>query len=376
VPLLLGSLALFVGLRRAPGTFGLGFFLARVALGVGLVLLRLTFSAEVVAAGHLSDDLFGLALDTLDGAFDGLLGSTVLSHAISSLSGRPAQVQQWIWDADCVHPLASRAGPSVNAALLTNSPMRFRTGEPGNPRLMGASPNSTTSVHFSSAPAVLFDVDGTLVDSNYLHVHAWQRAFNQAGFDVEAWRIHRSIGMDGSLLARSLTGDQSGDVVDRLKHAHAQFYRQTVEMLRPLPGARALLDKVAALGLQVVLATSAPEDELSVLREVLGHDDILSAVTSSADVDTAKPQPDIVDVALQRAGVTADRAVFVGDTIWDIRAASRAGVSCVCVRSGGIARHELEAEGASAVFDNPRQLLEEVAATPIAALTATAGGAR
>lgn len=223
---------------------------------------------------------------------------------------------------------------------------------------------------------MLFDVDGTLVDSNYLHVHAWQRAFTQAGFDVEAWRTHRSIGMDGSILVRSLTGDQSGDVVDRLKHAHADFYRQTAEMLRALPGARALLDEVAALGLQVVLATSAPEDELSVLREVLGRDDILSAVTSSADVDTAKPQPDIVQVALQRAGVTADRAVFVGDTIWDIRAATRAGVSCVCVRSGGIGRHELEAEGASAVFDNPRQLLEELATTPIAALTAGAGGAR
>jgi HAD superfamily hydrolase (TIGR01509 family) len=209
---------------------------------------------------------------------------------------------------------------------------------------MSASPNSTTSARHSSAPAVLFDVDGTLVDSNYLHVHAWQRAFSQAGFDVEAWRIHRSIGMDGSILARSLTGEKSGDVLDRLKQAHAQFYRQTAEMLRTLPGASALLDEVAARGLQVVLATSAPEDELSILREVLGRDDILSAVTSSADVDTAKPQQDIVEVALQRAGVTADRAVFVGDTIWDIRAASRAGVSCVCVRSGGIAQQELKAE--------------------------------
>ena len=169
-----------------------------------------------------------------------------------------------------------RAGPSVNAALMADSPTPFRTGARGNPRLMGASRNSTTSARSSSAPAVLFDVDGTLVDSNYLHVHAWQRAFTQAGFDVEAWRTHRSIGMDGSILVRSLTGDQSGDVVDRLKHAHADFYRQTAEMLRALPGARALLDEVAALGLQVVLATSAPEDELSVLREVLGRDDILS----------------------------------------------------------------------------------------------------
>jgi HAD superfamily hydrolase (TIGR01509 family) len=130
----------------------------------------------------------------------------------------------------------------------------------------------------------------------------------------------------------SLSGDLPGDVVERLQHAHAQFYRETVEMLRALPGATALLDEVAALGLQVVLATSAPKDELSILRQVFGRDDILSAVSSSADVDAAKPRPDIVGMALQRAGVTADRAVFVGDTIWDIRAAGRASVSCVCAQ--------------------------------------------
>jgi HAD superfamily hydrolase (TIGR01509 family) len=190
---------------------------------------------------------------------------------------------------------------------------------------------------------------------------------------VEAWRIHRSIGRDGSTLVPSLSGDLPGDVVERLQHAHAQFYRETVEMLRALPGATALLDEVAALGLQVVLATSAPKDELSILRQVFGRDDILSAVSSSADVDAAKPRPDIVGMALQRAGVTADRAVFVGDTIWDIRAAGRASVSCVCARSGGIARQELEGEGAAAVFDNPHQLFEEIPTTPIAALTATAG---
>lgn len=136
-----------------------------------------------------------------------------------------------------------------------------------------------------------------------------------------------------------------------------------------------MLDAVAGFGLQVVLATSAPEDELSTLREVLGRDDIVSAVTSSADVDTAKPQPDIVENALQRAGVTAARAVL-GDTVWDIRAAGRAGERCLCVLTGGIAREELEAEGAAAVFDDPQQLVEDIRTTPIAALTATAGWTR
>jgi HAD superfamily hydrolase (TIGR01509 family) len=184
-------------------------------------------------------------------------------------------------------------------------------------------------------PAVLFDIDGTLVDSNYLHVHAWQRAFTELGLEVQSWRIHRCIGMDGSTLIEELG---SGDLADpkQAKELHSRFYAETAGLLRPLPGARALLDAVADMGLQVVLATSAPEDELSILRKVLERDDIVSALTSSADVDTAKPEPDIVRVALDRAGVGPDQAVFVGDTTWDVEAAARAGVECVCLRSGGI----------------------------------------
>ena len=214
------------------------------------------------------------------------------------------------------------------------------------------------------APAVLFDIDGTLVDSNYLHVHAWQRAFTELGLEVESWRIHRCIGMDGSSLIEELG---SGDVEDpgRAKELHCRFYGETVGLLRPLPGARALLDAVAEMGLQVVLATSAPEDELSILRKVLERDDVVSALTSSGDVDTAKPEPDIVRVALNRAGVGADQAVFVGDTTWDVAAAARAGVECVCLRSGGISRDELEYAGATAVFENPRDLLEHVGDTRI-----------
>ena len=174
---------------------------------------------------------------------------------------------------------------------------------------------SDNSQHDAS-PAVLFDVDGTLVDSNYLHVHAWQRAFMTEGVTVEAWRIHRCIGMDGSALVKTLSDDADDDVRNRLKDGHSRYYQETASMLTPLPGARELLHRISDLGLQVVLATSAPEDELAMLREVLDCDDIVSAVTSSRDVDTAKPKPDIVHVALGRAGVTADRAVFIGDAVW------------------------------------------------------------
>lgn len=148
----------------------------------------------------------------------------------------------------------------------------------------------------SRSPAVLFDIDGTLVDSNYLHVHAWARAFSDVGIAADAWRIHRSIGMDGSTLVKTLSGDA--------------------------------------------------DDELSILREVLDRDNLVSEMTLSADVDTAKPKPDIINVALDRAGATDDRAVFVGDSVWDAETCRRAGIPSIGVLSGDISREELIAGGA------------------------------
>ncbi|OBF25387.1 HAD family hydrolase [Mycobacterium sp. ACS4331] len=218
------------------------------------------------------------------------------------------------------------------------------------------------------APAVLFDVDGTLVDSNYVHVHAWVRAFAAEDVPVEAWRIHRSIGMDGDTLLQTLAGDESDEVRRRLKERHSLFHREASGLLRPLPGARELLHHLAHDGAQVVLATSAPEDELAILRDVLDCDDVVTAVTSSADVDTAKPEPDIIAVALDRVGATADRAVFIGDAVWDMQACVRAGLRCIGVRSGGVGDELLEA-GAESVFDNAQDLLDHLASTPISTLT-------
>ena len=231
----------------------------------------------------------------------------------------------------------------------------FRLRRPGNSATM-------------AAPAVLFDIDGTLVDSNYLHVHAWQRAFSQAGLEVESWRVHRRIGMDGSTLLDELVPDASDDAIAGVKDLHSRFYRETTDLLRPFSGALQLLDMVAAMGLQVVLATSAPEDELAVLRKVLDRDEIVSAITSAEDVDTAKPKPDIVEVALKRAVVGADRAVFVGDTVWDIRAASGAAVACICVETGGIDRLRLQDEGAVALYAGPRDLADHLNESPIGRL--------
>jgi HAD superfamily hydrolase (TIGR01509 family) len=225
-------------------------------------------------------------------------------------------------------------------------------------------PHSTAG----SAPAVLFDIDGTLVDSNYLHVHAWHRSFADEGLTVESWRVHRSIGMDGSTLLDTLVPDADEDARKRLKEGHSRYYMEDKGLLRLLPGARALLERVKELGLQVVLATSAPEDELAVLREVLDSEDIYSAMTSGEDVDTAKPQPDIVNIAMDRAGVDAGRAVFVGDAVWDIEACERAGVTSIGVLSGGVSRGELTESGASAVFENAEDLRTHLDDSPVAAL--------
>ena len=124
-------------------------------------------------------------------------------------------------------------------------------------------------------PAVLFDVDGTLVDSNYLHVHAWYRAFDEANVEVEAWRIHRSIGMDGSTLVSSLAEGARSRRKDLHSRYYQRYYQETVPLLRPSSGARELLNAVDELGLQTVLATSAPDDELSILRKVLASDDLV-----------------------------------------------------------------------------------------------------
>jgi HAD superfamily hydrolase (TIGR01509 family) len=224
----------------------------------------------------------------------------------------------------------------------------------------------TADVNQSSA--VLFDIDGTLVDSNYLHVHAWYRAFEEVGQAVEAWRIHRSIGMDGSTLLATLAERADDETRSRAKDLHSRYYKETATLLRPLPGARELLRRVKALGLQVVFATSAPDDELEILRKVLDSDDVVDAMTSSKDVDTAKPKPDIIEVALDRAGADAAHAVFVGDAVWDVEACERAGVPTIAVLSGGVSRGELENAGAKGVFENAQELYDHLEDTPIAAL--------
>lgn len=208
--------------------------------------------------------------------------------------------------------------------------------------------------------AVLFDIDGTLVDSNYLHVEAWQHAFAELGAPADAWRVHRAIGQDAARLLHSLVGERDDDWYERAKQLHAEYYADLAPRLRALPGARDLLRAVAERDVRVVLATSAPESEFALLRRALDADRWVYAHTSADDVGTAKPDPEVVAVALERAGVEPAEAVFVGDSTWDMIAADRAGVAAVAVRSGGVSDFELGAAGARAVYDDPADLLAKL----------------
>jgi HAD superfamily hydrolase (TIGR01509 family) len=206
--------------------------------------------------------------------------------------------------------------------------------------------------------AALFDVDGTLVDTNYLHAVTWWEAFAQAGHVVPMAEIHRAIGMgSGLMLNKLLSQDRDKDDDRDIRTAHSALYATYRSRLRPLPGAAELLRACKRHGLAVVLASSADEPEFNMLRAALDAEDAIDAATFSGDVEASKPAPDLVQVALDKAGVLAGEAVFTGDTVWDVRACQKAGVPCIGLLSGGISRDELTAAGAAEIYPGPGDLL-------------------
>ena len=207
-------------------------------------------------------------------------------------------------------------------------------------------------------PAALFDVDGTLADTNYLHAVTWWEAFDQAGHVVPMAEIHRAIGMgSGLLLDKLLPADRDKDQDPDIRTAHSALYSTYWSRLRPLPGAADLLRACKRRGLTVVLASSADEPEFKALRAALDVEDAIDEATFSGDVEASKPAPDLVQVALEKAGGPAERAVFTGDTVWDVEACRKAGVPCIGLLSGGVSRDELMSAGAAEVYPGPRDLL-------------------
>lgn len=205
-------------------------------------------------------------------------------------------------------------------------------------------------------PGVVFDVDGTLVDTNYLHVVAWARAFQEAGIDgVPQAEVHRRVGMSGGRLVEELVGPGHDELGERQAEQFALLRKE----IRPLPGAADLLRGVADKGWRVVLATSSKQDVLDALLAPLDADDAIHETVTADDVDEAKPDPEVFESALEKGAIDPARAVVVGDTVWDVKAASSAGLPCVCVATGGIESSLLLSAGAVAVYDTPRALWEQ-----------------
>jgi HAD superfamily hydrolase (TIGR01509 family) len=219
--------------------------------------------------------------------------------------------------------------------------------------------------------AVLFDVDGTLVDSSYIHTLAWWRAFRQAGYDVPMASIHRSVGMGGDRILDSLLpADRDTSEDSTIMTSHAAVFSTFWPSLRPLDGAKELLAQCHDNGLAVALASSARERDLEALRATIGADAFIDAATSSTDAQESKPAPDILVAALKALGVQASDSVYVGDAVWDIYAAGKLDIPTIGLTSGGTSEAELRDAGAVEIYASPRDLLENLGTSMIGKLSA------
>jgi HAD superfamily hydrolase (TIGR01509 family) len=215
----------------------------------------------------------------------------------------------------------------------------------------------------ADSPALLFDLDGTLVDSVYQHVLSWQDAMRDEGIELSVWRVHRRIGMSGGLfldaLAREIGKPISPDQAHRLRQSHAQHFLSRSVDVRALPGARALLEQLTERGAPWAIATSGRRTTAAVGLSHLGLAEHVPVVTRD-DVVHAKPDPDLFLEAARRLGVDPSSCFVVGDSVWDMLAAQRARSLGVGLLSGGYGREELVNAGAYRVYDDPRDLLDHL----------------
>lgn len=212
----------------------------------------------------------------------------------------------------------------------------------------------------------MFDVDGTLVDSNDAHADAWVEAFTRHGVKVDWLKVRRCIGMGGDKLMPEVSGlDEESPQGSKIAQARGEiFKRDFLPRIKPLRDAKKLVAAVKALGYTAVAASSAQQDELTPLLQIAGADWLMDAATSSDDAAESKPEPDIVVAALKRARARASEAIMIGDTPYDVEAATRAGVKIIGFRSGGWGDADLE--GAVAIYDGPWDLLERLEDSPLA----------
>jgi HAD superfamily hydrolase (TIGR01549 family) len=212
--------------------------------------------------------------------------------------------------------------------------------------------------------AAILDVDGTLVDTNYHHAIAWYRAFRRHDVTPQVWRIHRHIGMGGDQLVGAVAGD---DVEERLgddiREAEGEIYMSMIDEVQVFDGARELIAELGEIADSVVLASSAKEHEVDHYLDLLDARELATDWTTSADVDSTKPQPDLVHAAMDK--VDADSGLMIGDTSWDCQAAARAGIPAVAVMTGGFAASELREAGAVEVFGGLGELRDALGELPV-----------
>jgi HAD superfamily hydrolase (TIGR01509 family) len=207
------------------------------------------------------------------------------------------------------------------------------------------------------ARVVVLDVDGTLMDTNYLHTEAWARAFERVGPRVPRAKLHKQVGKGAGLLIREFVDDE--ERIEKIQALHSEFYRELQEYGHPLPGAKELITSLKERGYDVWFVTSAKDEELEHHMRELEAENSIDGVVNSSAVENPKPAPDIFEEALRRAGATADETVAVGDAVWDVEAAREAGIRTVAVLSGGAYHKEaLEEVGAVAVYEDCAALLD------------------
>jgi HAD superfamily hydrolase (TIGR01549 family) len=215
-----------------------------------------------------------------------------------------------------------------------------------------------------SKPAAILDIDGTLVDTNYQHTVAWYRAFLQSGKVMPLWRIHRLIGMGGDQLVAALAGEEfDAEHGDDVRAAEKVLYMALIDEVRPFADARALLEHLKAQGHAVVLASSAKPDEVEHYLDLLDARELADAWTTSGDVEKTKPEPDLVNSALEKVG--GGPAVMIGDSVYDAEAAGNAGIETIAVLTGGFSDSELLKAGARIVFASIVELRECLSWTPL-----------
>jgi HAD superfamily hydrolase (TIGR01509 family) len=214
--------------------------------------------------------------------------------------------------------------------------------------------------------AAVLDIDGTLIDSNDAHAQAWVDVGKEMGYDIDFAHVRGLIGKGGDKVLPEITGlEDESDEAEKLKKRRGEIFQQRyLPTLKPFPRARELLERFQAEGLTLVVATSASKDDMGKLLEKAGVKDLIEEKTSQSDVEASKPDPDVIEAAVEKAGCKPAEAVMLGDTPYDVEASRRAGVPCVALRCGGWGDEDLS--DAVAIYDDPADLLANYDRSPFA----------